>query len=143
MLSVFFTRKSTLCYAGGITGSSQKNGNIDNCYNIGNITGTGTNVGEIIGLATENSQLYNSYSSGNITASSNSGGGIVGYNQSITISNCYYLVNSVNNGNDTSVIDGIEFKTEEELKNITETLGEAFKEDINNVNNGYPILTWQ
>ena len=128
---------------GGIVGLSQGNGNTDSCYNMGSITGTGNNVGGIIGLGTGNSQLSNSYSAGYVISSNNSSGGIVGYNESISVSNCYYLMNSVNDGNDITIIDGIEFKTEEELKNIAETLGVAFKEDINNVNNGYPLLNWQ
>ena len=28
-------------------------------------------------------------------------------------------------------------------KNIAKILGNAFKEDIKNINNGYPILNWQ
>lgn len=29
------------------------------------------------------------------------------------------------------------------MKKITEELGEAFKEDTELINNGYPILSWQ
>ena len=31
----------------------------------------------------------------------------------------------------------------EQLKNLATTLGTSFKEDTNNINNGYPILIWQ
>ena len=31
----------------------------------------------------------------------------------------------------------------DELKNIYSTLGDVFEEDLNNINNGYPILPWQ
>ena len=31
----------------------------------------------------------------------------------------------------------------EQLKNIYTVLGNAFKEDTNNINSGYPILSWQ
>lgn len=34
-------------------------------------------------------------------------------------------------------------KHSNELKNITQILGTAFKEDNNNINNGYPILKWE
>ena len=127
--------------AGGIVGSIN-GGSIENCYNVGNITGTGTNIGGIIGLGSGNSEASNSYNIGYITSSNNNGGGIIGYNQSINILNCYYLINSVNGGNGT-IVAGCEFKSEEEMKNIAKILGNAFKEDIKNINNGYPILNWQ
>ena len=55
-----------------------------------------------------------------------------------------YYVNyhSVNGGNGT-IVAGCEFKSEEKMKNIAKILGNAFKEDIKNINNGYPILNWQ
>ncbi len=127
--------------AGGIVGSIN-GGSIENCYNVGNITGTGTNIGGIIGLGSGNSEASNSYNIGYITSSNNNGGGIIGYNQSIDILNCYYLINSVNGGNGR-IVAGCEFKSEEEMKNIAKILGNAFKEDIKNINNGYPILNWQ
>lgn len=39
--------------------------------------------------------------------------------------------------------EGIQSKTSEELKNMVSLLGSAYKEDTNNINNGYPILNWQ
>ena len=35
------------------------------------------------------------------------------------------------------------FKTSDELKKLYEVLGNDFKEDIEGINNGYPILEWQ
>ena len=35
------------------------------------------------------------------------------------------------------------FKTDIELKKLYNVLGKSFKEDTNNINNGYPILQWQ
>ena len=62
---------------------------------MGSITGTEHKVGGIIGLGTGNSQLSNSYSAGYVISSNNLSGGIVGYNESISVSNCYYLMNSI------------------------------------------------
>ena len=31
----------------------------------------------------------------------------------------------------------------DEMKNILEVIGENFKADSNNINNGYPLLKWQ
>ena len=39
--------------------------------------------------------------------------------------------------------NGTEAKTSDELKKCYELLGNAFKEDVNNINNGYPLLSWQ
>ena len=49
----------------------------------------------------------------------------------------------IGTSNDKIIIDGIAVKTSDELKNIYSTLGDAFEEDLNNINNGYPILFWQ
>ena len=35
------------------------------------------------------------------------------------------------------------YLTEEELKNLAPSLGEYFTKDVENINNGYPILKWQ
>lgn len=57
--------------------------------------------------------------------------------------NCYYLENTVNNGNDFIPNEGILPLSLEEIKKSFNILGEAFKEDKNNINRGYPILNWQ
>ena len=123
---------------GGIVGVN--NGEVINCYNIGNITGTGTNIGGIVGLGQEKSKVENTYSKGNITGSA--GGGIVGFLQSGTIKNSYYLENSIN-GSYINTNEGVKAVTDSELKNIYTLLGNAFKEDSNKINNGYPIFSWQ
>ena len=40
-------------------------------------------------------------------------------------------------------LNGTKAKSSEELKKCYELLGNAFKKDTNNINNGYPILDWQ
>ena len=123
--------------AGGITNSA-----INNCYNTGKIEGNEA-VGGIAGYS-NNCIIYNCYNSNNIIG--NSGvGSIIGIiaNKGVRITNCYYLENTVNGLNEIGIIDGITVKTSEELKNLANILGEAFKKDENTINNGYPILQWQ
>ena len=100
---------------GGISGEIY--GKIENCYNIADITGVG-NVGGITGTLTGN--IINCYSIANI-AGNYSLGKIYGYTRTGTIENCY---------------------SKEDIFNAND-LGSVFKEDTNNINNGYPILDWQ
>ena len=122
---------------GGIIGVL--NGEVINCYNIGNITGSGTNNGGIVGLGTGESKVENTYSKGNITGQA--GGGIVGFKESGTIKNSYYLENIIS-GNE-SINEGAKSVSDSLLKDIYTSLGDAFKQDIDNINDGYPILSWQ
>ena len=131
--------KAETTNAGGIVGIADAS-IVINCYNTGNITGTSSNIGGIVGLQRENSKVKNTYSIGNITG--NTGGGIVGVQLSGEIENSYYIENTIN-GSSGYILEGATAISSEELKNIYTVLGEAFKQDINNINNGYPILTWQ
>ncbi len=126
---------------GGIVGIVYEDSSIQNIYNINDISGDNT-VGGIAGRTTI-AMLQNGYNIGNITGG-NMTGGIVGEDvyTSATIINMYLLENTVNGGNGSDV-EGVERKNEEELKNIYTVLGNAFKEDTNNINSGYPILSWQ
>lgn len=49
----------------------------------------------------------------------------------------------MNGSNDTIMNEGILSISAEKLKESTNSLGNAFKEDTNNINSGYPILKWQ
>ena len=100
---------------GGIVG--EINGNIENCYNIANISGVG-DVGGITGRLTGN--IKNCYSIANITGEY-SLGSFYGYALTGAVENCYSKDDEFNVSN----------------------LGNAFKEDKNNINDGYPILQWQ
>ncbi len=106
-----------LLKVGGIIGVNQGK-NISNGYNVGEIEVNGENalVGEIAGEVREDNNS--------------------------SVSNMYYLKNtpfgkSKLTGNEAVLV------TEEELKNLEVTLGDMFKKDSNNINNGYPILNWQ
>ena len=81
-------------YVGGIAGGVQKNSEISNCFNIGNIEG-GYNVGGIAGSTEENTQIKCCYNAGNIVGTDvreNEGntntGGIVGLLRG-NINSCY------------------------------------------------------
>ena len=66
---------------GGIAGQNYDNSDIENCYNIGNVTGTGTDIGGISGYCTSSCDVYNCYNSGTISGTTNVGT-LVGYNTS-------------------------------------------------------------
>ncbi len=156
-------------YVGGIAGLNYLTGNITNSYNMGVIETGEDNCGGIVGL--NNASVSNCYNSGVINASNCDGikiGGICGQNISEsfintsynigtikakktaegivgadfgTTSNCFYLNTSITVSN-TENKEGA--KTESELKSvILENLSDAYKEDIENKNNGYPVLLWQ
>ena len=125
---------------GGIAGMSL--GNIDSCYNTGVLTGE-ERVGGIAGQQynNDNAKISNSYNVGKINIA-HIGSGIIGTLVTGKLENNFYLENIVNGGNGTP-FDGSTAKTMEEMKNIYTSLGNAFKADSNNINNGYPILSWQ
>ncbi len=131
---------ATVTHLGGITGlngyeKQLRTGKIKDCYNVGNIKKTTWYAGGICGQ-NQYGEVANCYNIGTIEAT-NCAGGIEGaYLTNSTNSNTYYL--STVAASDRSIA-----KTEQELKNLVSTLGEAFREDTGNKNQGYPILNWQ
>ena len=122
---------------GGIVGLN--NATILNCYNTGKITVDGNEnmkIGGICGQNLSDSFIYNSYNIGKIESKTASGDVDANFGE---ISKCFYL-NSVivNNENNENSRDENQMKNE-----ILAELGEEFKEDTENKNNGYPILRWQ
>lgn len=124
---------------GGIVGGIAT-ATVQNCYNSGNITGR--NVGGICGESFTDTKIKNSYNSGNLTGSTRVSAINALGNQLLKAENNYYLENTVN-GTNVITGSGTTIKTSEELKKAYLLLGEMFKEDTNNINNGYPILSWQ
>lgn len=129
----------------GIVGGLQ--GLVRNTYNIGNITGT-SGVGGIVGqVFTETSPVIkNNYNVGIIK----DGGGIVdsyfGEKNDYLIQNNFYLQGSASCG--VSFLQsniGAEPLSQAEMPSVISVINEdnAFVEDTNNINNGYPILKWQ
>jgi len=135
---------------GGIVGQMIMNSSIQNCYNAVNITGE-TEIGGIVGKTAN--KIYNCYNIGNIVGTTKVGG-IVGelgvsstYNTIGIMKNSYSLKNSCEDicG---YVVEGVtieksSIQTEAEMKLLVLALGAAFKKDTNNINQGYPILSWQ
>lgn len=144
--------------AGGIVGGDYANAKI-NVFNIRIImiqtTGGasenfyigGLSAGKYAGI------ICNGYNIANIKIENSEierVGSIIGQRWDTELENCYYLKGSYSKGigklyNTTDTLEGIE-----ELENlydfpsvleIVNTEG-AFKVDTNNINNGYPILTW-
>ncbi|MBO5478437.1 MAG: hypothetical protein J6A04_01785 [Clostridia bacterium] len=133
--------------AGGINGFSQKGAKITNSYHIGNVIGNAESYPIAGGIVGRNYEMVeNCYHVGNIDINTGERkGGIIGFNVDGDAKNCYYLQSStVTGGIQLSDIEGkAEGKTQEQLKLLAGTLGSAFKTDTNNINDGYPILTWQ
>ena len=157
---------------GGISGIIHTNTNVEECYNTGNINGNECsggivgyistsvlkkcyNTGEIMcdeltgGIAGINeAEISLCYNIGEIKGTVGIGG-LAGQNNNLTgiIKNSYSLESKCDNligeSLNYSKIELCEIKTEQELKALVSTLGESFKEDTNNINNGYPILSWQ
>jgi len=95
-------------------GNGLESTTLRNCYNIGTVSG--------------------SYFSGGIVSAISSDGDPSRFLGTVT--DCYYLEGTTTDSNATA-------KTSNELKSLVSTLGTAWKSDTNNINNGYPILSWQ
>ena len=114
---------SGVSYVGGIAGGNDEK--IENCYNIKNINGE-NHVGGILGCTGSGKgekSIINCYSLGEVSGRSYIGQ-IVGLSEREQVNatvRCYA-------GDD-------DFTSED--------LGDAFKEDAGNINNGYPILYWE
>ena len=124
--------------AGGIAGTN--NGSISSCYNIAPIDSSaaeGLKIGGICGQNSSDSFINTSYNIGKIKLKEYAGG-IVGADFG-TISNCFYEDTCLEKNDENDYI-----KTEVDMKsNILTNLGENFKQDTENINSGYPILSWQ
>ncbi len=131
--------------AAGIIGISSHNINIESCYNIGNIKSISGASGILAyQQSSPNTIISNCYTAGNIEANYNSVAICIAQTGiALNISNCYYLENTINGTNDVQINKGLTVKNSEELKLLFTELGENFKEDTNNIINGYPILKWQ
>ncbi len=147
-------------YIGGICGNIE--GRIENCYNTGDIIGKARDrlrIGGIAGTVGNTTIMNNCYSTAeNIIengGTTTEKGMILGKNISEAISNLYYkkidetpgigAANIDENlGDDTEMAKtGEQMKSREFLDLLNQNSENIWKEDTNNINNGYPILTWQ
>ena len=118
--------------------NSVNNATVTSTYNKGDVEATLAKAGGIVGQNSKDSFIYSSYNTGKIS-SKGSYAGIAGGNFG-SITNSFYLDTSVE-----QVLDGTvdQRKSSEELKNIVESIGEDYKLDTDNKNDGYPIFNWQ
>ena len=147
----------------GITVINRPNGIVEECYNIGNITGDRKSAG-IAGLNDEKGIVKYCYNTGASTVN-----GIIGENNDETndsttgVYNCYNIgtvvEDKIADHADTALANAKCFYLSEaatEDGGVTEdTMKSAgfisedylspdfFKQDTENINNGYPILKWQ
>jgi len=150
--------------SGGLIGINYSMANISRSYNKGNVTGK-NNIGGIVGV--NNATITSTYNRGDIEASLSKAGGVVGQNSKdsfvyssyntgkVTSKGSYAGIAGGNFGSITNsfyldtcvekVLDGTldQRKSEEELKNIVDQIGEDYILDSENKNDGYPILNWQ
>lgn len=130
---------------GGIAGTIQNKAAVENCYNIGNISGFNNYAG-IVGQnsSSATNTISNCYTTGTVTAygtSTNAGYALLGGGKNCTVSNCYALKQS-NLGlvyTQSSIkTENYGFKSAEEMKSaeFAATLGSAFQYN----GGGYPTL---
>lgn len=122
---------------------------ISSCYNLGKVEGIQTSstpkVGGIVGTV---QNVVNCCNAGEVIyegVSAKYVGTLVG---SLTgsVTNSYTLTNSTLNGigrNYTSSPEPTKVDFVSQMPTVLEIVGDAFKEDANNINDGYPLLNWQ
>ena len=121
-------------YAGGILGYTSQSASVSSCYNTGDISGKTRSAG-IAGQQSKGEISY-CYNTGDST------NGIAGFSNAV-ITNCYYLNDEASAPGGTAT--GYEKITDKAalLKNLNAGAQKLFSEDTSNMNDGYPVLTWQ
>jgi len=155
--SVSSTGRADNASVGGVVGLIQNASILSNCYNTASVSfdATGYNVenrvGGIVGVLHANSIIKNTYNIGVLNSVSSGithiGGCVGGGYVSVSIDNCY---SASDVGTDLIVaykdadvsVTNSSMQAKENIKTLTNTLGEAFVNDTNNTNNGFPILSW-
>lgn len=142
---------------GGILGSSEHKSEsvpytikIQSCYNTGNLVPDSTTgyTGGIAGILKCGS-VSDAYSITSTQENYKYFGMIVGFLGNEGIADCtnvYYPeggIDLIARREDGIVTDSNAKKTEQELKNLAETLGADFQGDSDNLNEGFPIITGQ
>ena len=136
--------------AGGLLG---RTGNyytlsVTDCYASGDVTAAGDRAGGFTGYVYCNNgyrhTYENCYAAGTVKASEGKGFGFA-YSYASTgysFKKCYYN-NTANSEGCNKTDTTITGKSDINLKELAEELGEAYQKDAANINGGYPILTWQ
>ncbi len=140
-------------YVGGIVGFANENedNSMNNCYNTGSVTAKSF-IGGLIGSLYKGNRISNSYNVGSVSGSDSCIGGVIGENCGI-LSNLFFINTAGPEwGCGTNITEyGLEEangSSEETLKGLTYKLNgeqnpKPWKEDEKNINDGYPILSWQ
>ncbi len=137
---------------GGIVGYLLR-GKMENCYNGGRVKNNSNNsaivnFGGAVGEEYK-STMENCYSKGQMELNTTNvetlrvGGFIGKMYDGVTMANCYYLSSIAEKGCGEGTDTTIAVEKESDMPSILSVVGNAFKEDTNNINNGYPILDWQ
>ena len=130
---------------GGICGRNYRS-SVTNCYNAGNISVNTSNYSSggwaagIVANEQDDIKIENCYNIGQVTTGIQvSGYAAFGSTNSIA-TNSYY--NNETCSQSDSVATGL---TSSEMKasSFVSQLGSSFAVDANNINNGYPVLSWQ
>lgn len=124
---------------------------MSNCYNLGSVKYSGTSEGTPMFGGICGGICYDVDKCCNIGSISYGGGSTKYVGAMIgqmlgNLSNSYMLNNTELNGiarNYTSTPEPTKVDTVSEMPTVLEIVGDAFKKDTNNINNGYPILNWQ
>lgn len=134
---------------GGIAGYSAAETKVENCYNVGNIIGTNSGIGGIVGLSADGAIVSKSYNYSSVQGS-HAYGMITGRNDNV-VSDCYYIselnCDGYQSENATYSAKRItsDYGTSQDFVNELNK-NQSYKVwilDENNINAGYPILSWQ
>ena len=137
--------------AGGIVGYSAWTGTarVENCYNVGNITSDQYAGGIVSNSAGSGgtTTIINCYSIGTLKGNYSAGGvcGLAASQGVTTFTNNYWLSGcgaSYGVGSNSSNTNAKPL-SQAQMKANTASLGVMYKADIENKNNGYPILIWE
>ena len=125
---------------GGIVGRIEAKSSIEYCFNNGKVVGK-NRIGGIAGDIKD--KAIGCYNIGEVSGQSNYGAVCGFLFKTSQCENSYYLntngTKGVGSEEITGLSDSIIGKTKEELKQLAETLGEAYTQD-DNINDGYPYL---
>lgn len=129
---------------GGIAGYVDRGGIIENCYNRGKIFFTGFYAGGLVGFLVDGT-LKNCYNCGE-TLNDFSGNAVVGTTEKgAVIENCYYLETEEGaaDENGATVKKTADEMRSDEFLSALDKGQNAWKKDINGINSGFPLLSWQ
>jgi hypothetical protein len=136
----------------GIGGIAGRGGNVSKCYNVAHISSPSENITKVGGICGSNSSVSQAYSIGAITGHEKGTGGISGGGGDY--SECFYLKTDTINasiysvGNTSAPTEDAEGTAAKDVDGLQSAdtlaaLGDAFVADSENINDGYPVLSWQ